>query len=646
MLDKNCELILNTPNCYTFILGDMMENATKTSVGNAMFDEAYHMPDQLLILQHKLEPLAAQGKILGIVPGNHELRTERLTGSSSMKTLAYQLNVPYCGYQGYLKLKVQEQTYRALMFHGTGSGTTIGGKVNAAQRLGNVAIADLYCFLPEQKILTDNCESKRIDDKNIKGVITHLGTTKNISQHTSRKYDGLIYNISVSKLPNNTISCTDNHEIFAIKRKDLLCHLPSRQKDDVVCRPQSLFSYPCDSCKNITNAEPKWIMAENLEPGDFVVASYNKNIKETKSIDLLHLFEGASVDNEDFGIIPIDGNKRSYKFPASIAIDYDFMRLCGYWLAEGSIAKQSREDKQISGIRFAFHDNENDFRKDICDIISKYGLEAKEYKHKESQVTELLVHSKWLGILLYDLFGNGSANKSIPKWMIELPHDLQFELLKGLLRGDGHCRKDNKFRTRRTISYGTISESLAWQVWNIFMRLGYVASIKLASEAKTVEINGKLSNKAPAWDVSISGNKIIELAKDIFGMDLEPGKTNKSCHIELGDFILFEIEDIKKVDYRGEVCCLSVPGENSFSANGVAVHNCVGHSHVRHFHEDQIYSISDDGQLQSNRRVFVTCGSMLEYWNSYAEQSGFLPNVPGTILIELRGDIKQINVIL
>jgi predicted phosphodiesterase len=143
-LAKILQLILRTPNCYTILIGDLAETATKESVGNAMFDEDFHYPDQIKILTAALKPLVKAGKVLGAITGNHEMRIEYLTGLNPMALLAEKLDIPYFGFQGFIEAKVGDQTYQIMCHHGVGGGSTPAGRVKAAHKLSDVAQADLY----------------------------------------------------------------------------------------------------------------------------------------------------------------------------------------------------------------------------------------------------------------------------------------------------------------------------------------------------------------------------------------------------------------------------------------------------------------------------------------------------------------------
>lgn len=142
--DNYINYILSNDDVYTIGIGDLVENATKTSVGLGLFEEEMHLDEQLDILAAKLEPLVKAGKLLGLQTGNHEHRTEVLVGLNPMKILAKRLGVPYLRYQAYFKWVVGDQIYHAMTVHGRGNSQTAPGKLNAVMKNINIADVDIY----------------------------------------------------------------------------------------------------------------------------------------------------------------------------------------------------------------------------------------------------------------------------------------------------------------------------------------------------------------------------------------------------------------------------------------------------------------------------------------------------------------------
>jgi predicted phosphodiesterase len=144
MLKDLLQFILDTPNCYTIFLGDQTETATKQSIGMGVYEEDFDIRDQIRLMVRMLKPLAEAGKILGILTGNHEMRVAYATSLNPAELIADALDVPYLGFQGYIRINVGKQTYRIFAHHGVGGGSTPAGKLNAMRKLNLVAEADIY----------------------------------------------------------------------------------------------------------------------------------------------------------------------------------------------------------------------------------------------------------------------------------------------------------------------------------------------------------------------------------------------------------------------------------------------------------------------------------------------------------------------
>lgn len=141
---KYIEYVATTPNTYAIVLGDMMENATKTSVGLGLYEENFHIEDQMIEVSQMLQPLADLGKLIGIHTGNHEQRTSLLVQLNPMKLVAESLGVPYFGWQAYHLWTVGDQKYKVHSHHGSGKATTPSGKLNQILKMAKISRADLF----------------------------------------------------------------------------------------------------------------------------------------------------------------------------------------------------------------------------------------------------------------------------------------------------------------------------------------------------------------------------------------------------------------------------------------------------------------------------------------------------------------------
>lgn len=175
LIGQMIDLIMNTPNCYTVLLGDQSETATKQSIGLSVYDEAFDLKEQMRALYKMFLPLAREGKILGMLTGNHEMRVAYSTSLNPTELLAERLNVPYFAYSAYILLRVGDQAYKIFAHHGVGGGSTPSGKLNAMRKLNTVADADLY--------LSGHTHGKMYDNDIIMSINSETGIVEPRVRH-------------------------------------------------------------------------------------------------------------------------------------------------------------------------------------------------------------------------------------------------------------------------------------------------------------------------------------------------------------------------------------------------------------------------------------------------------------------------------
>lgn len=158
LIKEMCEYVAKTPNCYTILNGDLVDNNIVNAVGS-VFESTMTPLDQVVTAAYYLQDVAKQGKIINMVSGNHEQRTSKGTSLSPSdlllaKLMVYDpsLNERY-GQDGaftFLTLNSQTKhkarvTFTILNLHGSGASTKIGNKIQRLDDLQNVVPnASLY----------------------------------------------------------------------------------------------------------------------------------------------------------------------------------------------------------------------------------------------------------------------------------------------------------------------------------------------------------------------------------------------------------------------------------------------------------------------------------------------------------------------
>lgn len=131
MFARHLKWLEETPNVLTWNGGDLIENASKLSVGAGVYEQDFDPQNQLV---QALQQLAGvRHKTLFSLPGNHEQRTN-IMGVDLAQWLAWMLEVPYFPDYCFATLKWRGHAFRILAHHGSGSATTAGAQRMAARK--------------------------------------------------------------------------------------------------------------------------------------------------------------------------------------------------------------------------------------------------------------------------------------------------------------------------------------------------------------------------------------------------------------------------------------------------------------------------------------------------------------------------------
>lgn len=157
--------ILSKPNRFVFLGGDIIDAATKLSVGDP-HDNSCAPDRQVEGVLTLLKPLA--GRILGYVGGNHERRTQTTYGDSG-RVIATWLKLPYsAGFQFFDIHFGKHRPFKVTMHHGTGSAQTKGAKAQMLHRLMQKGDSQVYlCGHLHDVVVLYDWRQHRAPDKTI-----------------------------------------------------------------------------------------------------------------------------------------------------------------------------------------------------------------------------------------------------------------------------------------------------------------------------------------------------------------------------------------------------------------------------------------------------------------------------------------------
>ena len=146
-LKERINYVAETPNAYCLLNGDILDNATRTSIGDCYTAE-FNPMEQLKKAVEIFSPIAE--KCIAITHGNHENRTYRKEGINLSYLLAAQLGLTdmYSPTSALIFLRfgksknhsgTSKQLYTVYCLHGSGGGRKEGAKA--------IRLADLNCII-------------------------------------------------------------------------------------------------------------------------------------------------------------------------------------------------------------------------------------------------------------------------------------------------------------------------------------------------------------------------------------------------------------------------------------------------------------------------------------------------------------------
>jgi hypothetical protein len=170
---------------YTFLMGDLIEVATRHSVGSGVYEQDTPAEAQHVQMCDWLRPLAEQGLILGSHRGNHEERINKETGFCVSKALARELKIPYLGDACWNAFSVGSQTYHIYSLHGRTGSRFDGTALLALERISASFFADMVCMGHTHKCINSIVLMQRVSDGKVIEHKKHLLITGSYL-----KYDG------------------------------------------------------------------------------------------------------------------------------------------------------------------------------------------------------------------------------------------------------------------------------------------------------------------------------------------------------------------------------------------------------------------------------------------------------------------------
>ena len=151
---RDIEYIRDNENVFCVLNGDLMDCAIASSVGDT-YGATLSPMEELRACTELFQPIA--GKILCVVPGNHEARHYRTNGVDLTELMCTQLGIAdryspttallfirFGKLDGKANAHGRKAAYTMYVSHGNGGGRKEGGKVQRLVDLSTIVDADVY----------------------------------------------------------------------------------------------------------------------------------------------------------------------------------------------------------------------------------------------------------------------------------------------------------------------------------------------------------------------------------------------------------------------------------------------------------------------------------------------------------------------
>jgi hypothetical protein len=227
--------------------------------------------------------------------------------------------------------------------------------------------------------------------------------------------------------------------------------------------------------------------------------------------------------------------------PMTIQLTPEFGRLIGLYLAEGATTANK--------VTWTFNaKEERTLVAETIDLIrSVLGAEARIQRRPNNSINVVLYGKLWR-LLFERLFGTGSEEKHLSADVSSGPRAFLESLLKGWLSGDG-------YRRRNATTGVTISHRLAMDMHHVANSLGLRPTVRMSKPS----MNRWANTRRIRWDLEFGNGLCRQSDQD------DAAVWRKVQAVEYEPFI-------------GYVYNLHIEGDESYVAEGVGVHNCVGFS--------------------------------------------------------------------
>jgi len=271
-------------------------------------------------------------------------------------------------------------------------------------------------------------------------------------------------------------------------------------------------------------------------------------------------------------------------------LDEAFFYFVGRWLGDGWISQHKRLGRKNSVMKRTFVCCAHDLADFLEERLIETGLTFT--RSRERTTTRFACSSQCLYDWMYENFGKSSAGKHLPSWVFSMPVELREALFLGYVDSDGTAVAGGS----RTSS---VSRELTVGMKMLVSGIGYASSVvRVVNSRSECRIEGRVVKERPYYTQTYySSSRSAVVSDDGFWGRVRkvlPGHSNVTVYN------------------------LEVEEDNSYAADGIAVHNC------------QSFSVSglrqglDDPRGQLMLECLAACRDIDPEWVVFENVPGLL----------------------
>lgn len=389
-------------------------------------------------------------------------------------------------------------------------------------------------------------EKVKIGDR----IVNHVGAVRKVLDWSTRLYSGRLITITGAFVRN--IRVTEGHKFYI--------RTTVKTGRSVALLPNSMFGSRTVAMQvDVRTKKTLWLEARDIRKGDWLYVPKPRFSKKPaiKTFNLGHYISLKKLVKFPDGRLGYKKTRKdAFRIHPTVKVTPELCRLIGYYIAEGSAPGKSKMGPRHT-VEFSFGETELDsYVADCRNLIkSLFGIDS--LLTIGGGGAKVTVSSKILGRLFSALGGNGAYNKKLPRFWNRLNRECLTELIKGYWRGDGY------FGTKQ-FSMCTMSEQLARDIQAALLKLEVLCGVRQGPEHQPIY------TMCVPLGLSERFSKIVDYDCGV----IEPRKQNR-YYRETKTHFLVQVGQVKSERWTGQVFNLKVAGAESYTANSVAVHNCL-----------------------------------------------------------------------